>query len=204
MRPQTHQFKTAPVAFDSRSSAFSDESKGSFSGLLRKARSRTGLTFRAAHQLTRVIARIMGSPEYTIGLGLLSDYEAMNRLPRHIAKIISLCIVYCLDIRQLLEAAGVYIDDSSKMPLPHVRFSIPSLPLAYRTRWTARNNTKLSAWEAAGSGLLRNFACPMQKLAPDSLLISSATALDTRKHARNSFRTNFLFINPHELRISGR
>jgi len=120
MRPQTHQFKTTPVAFDSQSSAFSDESKGSFSGLLRKARSRTGLTFRAAHQLTRVIARILGSPEYAIGLGLLSDYEAMNRLPRHIAKIISLCIVYCLDIRQLLEAAGVYIDDSSKMPLPHV------------------------------------------------------------------------------------
>jgi hypothetical protein len=44
----------------------------------------------------------------------------MNRLPRHIAKLISLCIVYCLDIRELLEAAGVYIDDSSKMPLPHV------------------------------------------------------------------------------------
>jgi hypothetical protein len=120
MRPQTHQFKTAPVAFDNRPSSPSDETKSSFSGLLRKARSRTGLTFRAAHQLTRVIARILGSPEYAIGLGLLSDYEAMNRLPRHIAKLISLCIVYCLDIRQLLEAAGVYIDDSSKMPLPHV------------------------------------------------------------------------------------
>jgi hypothetical protein len=42
----------------------------------------------------------------------------MDRLPRHIAKIISLCITYCLDIRQLMEAAGVYIDDSDKMPLP--------------------------------------------------------------------------------------
>jgi hypothetical protein len=75
----------------------------------------------------------MGNPEYSIGLGLLSDYEAMNRLPRHIAKIISLCIVYCLDIRELLEAAGVYIDDSSKMPLPHAAvldsiapFGVPS------------------------------------------------------------------------------
>jgi hypothetical protein len=49
---------------------------------------------------------------------LLSDYEAMDRLPRHIAKIISLCVTYCLDIRQLMETAGVYIDDSRKMPLP--------------------------------------------------------------------------------------
>ena len=133
MRPQTPQFKSAPVAFGNWPSQLLDETKSSFSGLLRKARSRTGLTFRAAHQLTRAIARIMGNPEYAIGLGLLSDYEAMNRLPRHIAKIISLCIVYCLDIRELLEAAGVYIDDSSKMPLLHAAvldsiapFGVPS------------------------------------------------------------------------------
>jgi hypothetical protein len=133
MRPQTPQFEAAPVAFDNWPSPLLDETKSSFSGLLRRARSRTGLTFRAAHQITRVIARIMGNPEYSIGLGLLSDYEAMNKLPRHIAKIISLCIVYCLDIRELLEAAGVYIDDSSKMPLPHAAvldsiapFGVPS------------------------------------------------------------------------------
>ncbi len=42
----------------------------------------------------------------------------MGRLPRHIAKIISLCIAYCVDMRELLAVAGVHIDDSDKMPIP--------------------------------------------------------------------------------------
>ena len=119
VKRQILRFNPAPIAFANEfSPPPSVPTKMKFSGLLRTSRSRTGLTFRAAHQLTSAIARILGNPDFAIGLGPLSDYEAMNRLPRHIAKIISLCIVYCLDIRQLLEAAGVYIDDSSKMPLP--------------------------------------------------------------------------------------
>jgi hypothetical protein len=89
-----------------------------FPDLLRAARRRTGLTFRAAHLLTSSIAQSLASRDYAISLGLLSDYEAMGGLPRHVAKIISLCVVYCLDLRQLMEAAGVYADDSNKMPLP--------------------------------------------------------------------------------------
>jgi len=99
-----------------------------FSDLIRAARGRTGLTFRAAHQLTSTIAQILASRDYAIALGLLSDYEAMGRLPRHIAKIISLCITYCLDIRQLMEAAGVYIDDSNKLPLPVLDYFVVSGP----------------------------------------------------------------------------
>jgi hypothetical protein len=75
------------------------------------------LTFREAHRLTRVVATIQGNPDYSVALGLLSDYEAMGRLPRHIAKIVSLCIAFCMDIRELLEVAGVKVDDSTKMPL---------------------------------------------------------------------------------------
>ncbi len=89
-----------------------------FCNLLRISRIRTGLTFRAAHALTRTIAQILGNQEYVIALGLLSDYEAMGKLPRHVAKILSLCITYCMDVRQLMEAAGVSIDDSAKLLLP--------------------------------------------------------------------------------------
>ena len=88
-----------------------------FSDLLRVSRRRTGLTFREAHRLTRVIANLQGNPDYSVALGLLSDYEAVGRLPRHIAKIVSLCVVFCMDIREVLEVAGVAIDDSAKMPL---------------------------------------------------------------------------------------
>lgn len=97
---------------------YAGEGKMSFSDLLRISRARAGLTFRAAHGLTRTIAQILGSQEYVIALGQLSDYEAMGKLPRHIAKILSLCIIYCMDIRDLMEAAGVSIDDSAKLPLP--------------------------------------------------------------------------------------
>lgn len=89
-----------------------------FSDLLRISRARAGLTFRAAHQLTRVMAQILARSEYAIALGMLSDYEAMGRLPRHVAKILSLCAVYCMDFRDLMKAAGVHIDDSAKLPLP--------------------------------------------------------------------------------------
>jgi hypothetical protein len=94
------------------------EDRMRFSDLLRISRRRAGLTFRAAHRLSRVMAQILGNREYAIALGMLSDYEAMGKLPRHIAKIMSLCAVYCMDVRELMESAGVYIDDSAKLPLP--------------------------------------------------------------------------------------
>lgn len=96
-----------------------------FSELLRSSRGRTGLTFREAHRLTHTIARVLGNREYAIALGLLSDYETMDRLPRHIAKILSLCIVYCMDVVEVLESAGVCIDDSAKLPLPTPDYHLP-------------------------------------------------------------------------------
>jgi hypothetical protein len=90
----------------------------SFSSLLKSGRRRTGISFRAAHQLTCTIADTLVDRDYAIGLGLLSDYEAIGRLPRHIAKLISLCITYSLDIEQLLESVGLYINDSNKVSLP--------------------------------------------------------------------------------------
>ena len=62
--------------------------------------------------------RFSGTKNTAIALGLLSDYEAMSKLPRHIAKIMSLCIIYCMDVRDVMDAAGVGIDDSAKLPLP--------------------------------------------------------------------------------------
>ena len=93
------------------------DSSVNFSTLLRISRARIGLTFRAAHDMTMRVARLLGKREHGIALGLLSDYEAMNRLPRHAAKIMSLCIIYSIDLFELLRAAGVYIDDSDKAPL---------------------------------------------------------------------------------------
>ena len=67
------------------------------SRLLRTSRRRAGLTLRAAHAMTIAVAQLLGNPEHHIALGLLSDYEASDKLPRHIAKIMTLCIVYGID-----------------------------------------------------------------------------------------------------------
>lgn len=121
-QPGIQPFRTGAMNFEPPlpPSLRADRAEARLSDLLGTARRRTGLTFRAAHQLTRSIARILASPDYAIGLGALSDYEAVSRLPRHIAKIISLSITYCVDIRQLLDGAGVCVDDSDKMPLPEL------------------------------------------------------------------------------------
>jgi hypothetical protein len=88
-----------------------------FSRLLRVSRARTGLTLRAAHQMTIQVAQLLRNRDYSISLGLLSDYEAMNKLPRHIAKIMSLCIIYGIDFWEMMEAGGSQIDDSDKSHL---------------------------------------------------------------------------------------
>jgi hypothetical protein len=104
-----------------------EEKSKTLSELLRLSRRRTGLTFRAAHDLTLALAGIMGNRDYAIALGMLSDYEVMGKLPRQPAKILSLCIVFCMDFWQLMKAAGVDIDESAKLPLPATaHFHLPS------------------------------------------------------------------------------
>ena len=87
------------------------------SRLLRACRGRAGLTLRAAHAMTVRIAGLLGNRDYEIALGLLSDYEALNKLPRHIAKMISLSVVYGIAPLELVKAAGIHIDDRDMAPL---------------------------------------------------------------------------------------
>jgi hypothetical protein len=118
VKQKTLRSLARPVKFKSAFSPSRAKEKMRFSELLRVSRRRTGLTFRAAQQLTGAIAQILGCRDYAIGLGVLCDYETMSRLPRHIAKIISLCVTYCIDIRELMETVGVEIEDSTKLRLP--------------------------------------------------------------------------------------
>lgn len=86
--------------------------------LLRTSRERVGLTFRSAHEISLKVAKDMNNKHYAIALGMLSDYETMNRPPRHIAKIMTLCILYGIDFRQYLSCAGIDYNDSCKRWLP--------------------------------------------------------------------------------------
>jgi hypothetical protein len=110
----------------------------SLSTILRRSRARSGLTLRAAHEKTLRVAKLLDNPDYRIPLGLLSDYEVIDRLPRHIAKIISLCIIYGIDFWQFMQAGGVKINDSDKAPVFSSSFIIPHRSGGGgRKRWSA-------------------------------------------------------------------
>jgi transcriptional regulator with XRE-family HTH domain len=85
---------------------------------IRKARVRSGLSFREASERTRLIARSLGNPRYYCSPGTLSDFEARKELPRQIHKIISVCAVYFASGEELLRAAGIRLEEAGSIPMP--------------------------------------------------------------------------------------
>jgi len=48
----------------------------------------------------------------------LSDYETLAAPPRHIQKIITLCVLYCIDFHQFLRTSGLPLDQAGREPIP--------------------------------------------------------------------------------------
>lgn len=84
----------------------------------RTMRERIGVSFREAQTMTLRIAEYFDDERYKIALGSLSDTETCDGLPRHISKIFSLCIVYCMDLWQYLRAGGVPVDELNGLAIP--------------------------------------------------------------------------------------
>jgi hypothetical protein len=84
----------------------------------RSSRERIGVCFREAQQMTRQLAARYVDKNYNVALGSLSDAETQNVLPRHIPKILSLCIAYSMDLWQYLRAGGVPVDQLGGAPIP--------------------------------------------------------------------------------------
>jgi len=94
--------------------------------LLRAYRERTGLTFRSAHNMSVRIAQELRDKHCAISIGLLSDYEATDTPPRHVSKIMTLCIIYGIDFFQYLSCAGIRYYDARESQIRS--------PLAWPTR----------------------------------------------------------------------
>jgi len=84
--------------------------------LLRTARLRADLSFRSASRLSRLIAEHLGDHRYFTSPGALSDYEAADKLPRHIHKVFSLAIIYCVAFRDLLRAFDILLGNLERIP----------------------------------------------------------------------------------------
>jgi hypothetical protein len=90
----------------------------SLKDLLRRSRTNAGLSFREASSLSRMIAETLSNELYFAAASTLSDYEVLSAPPRHIEKIITLCILYCIGFDQFLRASSFPMDQAGCEPMP--------------------------------------------------------------------------------------
>jgi hypothetical protein len=86
--------------------------------LLRSSRLRVGLSFREASGMSRWIASTLSDQLYFAAPSTLSDSETLLVPPRHIQKILTLCILYCIDFEEFLRASGLPLDQAGREPIP--------------------------------------------------------------------------------------
>jgi hypothetical protein len=94
------------------------EPRADLQQLIRISRMRVGISFREASRLSRWIAGALADPMYFAAVGTLSDYEKIPSPIRHIQKILSLCILYCIDFQSFVRATGIPVDFLGKDPMP--------------------------------------------------------------------------------------
>ena len=88
--------------------------------LLRRARLRMGLSFRAASAISREVANLLEDERYFVAPGSLSDYETLNIPPRHFHKMVTFCAAYSLHLHKIFETLRLSLRDSGYEPIPHL------------------------------------------------------------------------------------
>jgi len=86
--------------------------------VIRSLRLRCGLQFREASRMSKEIAEDLGDTRYFMTPSSLFSYERLGTLPRHIHKIMSLCIIYSSALWDLLSSAGMNLAQLGQEPIP--------------------------------------------------------------------------------------
>ena len=120
----------APAA-QKRQPLLANHAEISLKQLIRRSRVRAGLSFREASKLTRWIAQRLADPLYFTAASTLSDYETLSGAPRHIEKILALCIVYAIGFGDFLRASSLAFEDTAAEPMPD-EFIPREIPVARR------------------------------------------------------------------------
>jgi hypothetical protein len=94
------------------------DSQSGFKYLLLASRIRVGLSFREASSISRWIATTLSDELYFAAASTLSDYETLSSPPRQIQKVITLCLLYCIDFDQFLRVSGLPIEQAGHEPMP--------------------------------------------------------------------------------------
>jgi hypothetical protein len=103
-------------------------------GWIRAMRVRSGLHLREASYQSARIAELLQDSRYFIARGSLSAYERLERPPRHVHKIFSLCALYGLALEAFLEKLGLPLAQSGRDSFPNDLLPKFSSPPFLRTR----------------------------------------------------------------------
>lgn len=95
-----------------------EKSDTPLSHLIRRSRIRQGLSFREASAMSSLIAEVLADRHYFASPGTLSESDRLAAAPRHIQKILSLCILYGIDFWDFLRSAGLPMDSLGNEPMP--------------------------------------------------------------------------------------
>jgi hypothetical protein len=87
--------------------------------------------------MSRWIASTLSDQLYFAAPSTLSDYETLSAPPRHIQKILTLCVLYCIDFQGFLRACGLPLDQDGHDPIPDEL--VPRRPLNPTHGLTAPN-----------------------------------------------------------------
>jgi hypothetical protein len=114
----TAQAQAMPVSHQHRRPLQTSNLQTSLKELIRLSRLRVGLSFREASKVSRWIAQILKDELYFAAASTLSDYETFSVPPRHIQKIITLCVLYSIGFGDFLRASGVSLEYAGGESMP--------------------------------------------------------------------------------------
>ncbi len=115
--------------------------------LIGRARSRGGLTLREASLLSRRVSRLFNDETFGIAQSTLSEYEAQNAPPRHLEKVITLCLIYGLKLVDLAAASGTTPEHLGRDAIPSdlLPRSQPAAPFADKQPCASRNEVLVAS-----------------------------------------------------------
>ncbi len=94
--------------------------QASLKSLLRHSRTSLDLSFREASSISRLIADTLSDELYFAAASTLSDYEALSAPPRHIQKILTLCLLYRIGFEQFLRVSGFPLGRAGSEPISDI------------------------------------------------------------------------------------
>jgi transcriptional regulator with XRE-family HTH domain len=119
--------------------------------LIHRGRSRAGLTLAQAARLAGTVAQAVGDQRYAIAPSTLSDYEGQTVPPRHLEKVMTLCLIYGIPLIDFVRAEGFAPEHLGQHPMP--RALLPERP----TSCPPLPRPGSPSSEAASASLLRAF-----------------------------------------------